>query len=289
MRLPRYRGPWGVLMTRWILIALVLATVGGPLARSANAAGDEYPHGDFEDDCSKCHSEEGWVPAVIDPVFREREHPFPLRQAHDLPSCRACHESLEFRRASPDCVGCHVDPHNNELGTDCSRCHVPRTFIDRRRMQRDHHLTRFPLRGTHRALDCEECHPPDSPDNLRWVGTPTECVSCHEAEYLATTEPDHRMVGFSTECDDCHAPSVWNAARFDHDSLFPIYSGRHRNLWNDCSTCHIAPGDFSQFSCLGCHPHSDQAETTDHHREVPGFVYRSQDCYRCHPRGEADD
>jgi hypothetical protein len=71
----------------------------------------------------------------------------------------------------------------------------------------------------------------------------------------------------------------------------PIYSGDHRGRWNACSTCHVSQGNFSEFSCFGCHPHDDESETTEHHEEedVDGYSYDSAACYACHPHGEADD
>jgi hypothetical protein len=248
----------------------------------------DYPHGAFEGDCSLCHGDEGWTPPVIDPDFRRNQHPFPLRRAHDLPDCRACHTTLDFTLASPECVNCHMDPHRGEFGIDCARCHIPRTFIDRSRMRRAHHQTRFPLRGSHRAVDCEDCHRLTAPGQLQYVHTPTECVACHREDYLGASDPDHTAAGFPTECDLCHAPGIWEQARFNqHQMFFPIYSGEHRNRWDACSTCHVVPGDFDKFSCLGCHPHDDETDTEGEHDGVLGFRYDSDACYACHPRGKA--
>jgi hypothetical protein len=266
-----------------------LAVLPAPLAQDEEP---EFPHGEFEGDCSQCHGDEGWTPLVLDPEFRGKLHPFPLRQAHDLQDCRACHsKTLDFTRADPACVSCHMDPHRSEFGTDCGRCHVPRTFIDRFRMQRMHHLTRFPLRGSHRALECEDCHPLVASGHLQFVRTPTECQACHLNDYLGATDPNHTTAGFPPECDACHAPGLWQQARFDHDSIFfPIYSGEHRNRWSGCSTCHVVPNDYRQFSCFGCHPHDDETTTTRDHSGPPpiaGFNYNSGACYACHPRGVA--
>ena len=296
----------------------------------------EFPHGDFDGDCTQCHSDEGWTPTAISREFRRSVHPFPLRQAHDLENCRACHSNLDFTLADPACVACHMDPHRGEMGIDCARCHVPRNFIDRTRMQRAHQETRFPLRGSHRALDCEDCHPIVQSGRLQFVNTPVECEACHLPLYQTTSDPDHAASGFPTDCDQCHAPSVWEQGRFNHafaqdpcvtchqddydatsdpdhtaasfptdcelchtptrwgnatfdHVAFPIYSGRHRGRWDACSTCHITPADFSDFSCFGCHPHSDEQETTSDHDDVDGFQYHSVACYACHPQGEADD
>jgi hypothetical protein len=316
-----------------VLVAVVVATAGRVMADD-----EEYPHGEWEGDCETCHSDEGFRPAVIDPEFRRKEHPFPLRMAHDLTDCRMCHRTLEFPLAEPVCVACHLDPHRDEFGTDCERCHVPRNWLDRSRMQRDHHLTRFPLRGTHRALDCEECHEIVPSGGLRFVGTPVDCVACHRArfegaqdpdhvagefptdcerchpvtvwgaarfdhriitepcaschldDYFATQDPDHEAAGFSTDCESCHRPTRWEDGQFvEHDGLFfPIFSGEHRNEWISCSDCHVAPSDFVTFSCLdSCHPHNDEAVTTEKHEDEPGFTYNSNACYACHPDGEA--
>jgi hypothetical protein len=305
--------------------------------QATRAEDSDTPHGEFSGDCTNCHGDEGFKPPVFVPEFREKIHPFPLRQAHDLPDCRLCHRSLDFTKAIPLCSSCHEDPHRGELGLDCGRCHVPRTFIDRRRMQEMHLGTRFPLLGVHRALDCEDCHRMQPQGALRWVGTPSECVGCHAQDFARTKNPDHKALGFPTECDLCHFPSAWEAARFNHaavnapcftchqgdyertadpshsaagfptdcglchkpggdwhkarfdhdEKFFPIYSGKHQNRWDVCSDCHVSPSDFSQFSCLGCHPHSNRQGTENHHDGVPGFSYDSPSCYACHPHGIA--
>ena len=59
--------------TTWIALAgaLVMLVLGGSAARWSVAADDEpeFPHGEFEEDCSLCHSDEGWSPAVISAEF----------------------------------------------------------------------------------------------------------------------------------------------------------------------------------------------------------------------------
>jgi hypothetical protein len=115
-------------------------------------------------------------------------------------------------------------------------------------------------------------------------------VSCHLDDYLATQDPNHEAADFPTDCESCHRPTRWEDGQFtDHDGLFfPIFSGDHRNAWTSCSDCHIAPANFSTFSCLdACHPHNDEAKTTEDHEDEPGFTYNSNACYACHPDGEA--
>jgi hypothetical protein len=152
---------------------------------------------------------------------------------------------------------------------------VPATF--------DHSLTAFPLTGAHRTVECQACHVDDV-----FAGTDPACVSCHLADYQATTNPDHLGSGFGTDCASCHGTSQWEGATFDHDGpFFPIYSGRHRNEWTSCSDCHVNPTDPSVFSCFGCHPHSDRQKTDEDHSGENGYVYESEACLACHPRGSS--
>jgi hypothetical protein len=107
------------------------------------------------------------------------------------------------------------------------------------------------------------------------------------SDYQGTTDPDHETAGFPLTCEDCHTTSTWLGATFDHDNqYFPIYSGKHQGEWNDCSDCHYNPSDYSSFSCILCHEHSDQSQVDNDHSEVNGYVYNGQSCYECHPDGD---
>jgi len=209
----------------WSLGCILLAGVS--LAQEEEPA---YPHGSYDDDCTLCHSADAWTPAVIRPEFDHADHGFPLLGAHAQTACRACHASLEFARVESTCVGCHADVHQNELGTDCARCHTSESFIDRSRMTRAHVTTRFPLRGTHRSADCEDCHVPVAQGRLQWVNTPVDCEACHLQSYLATTDPDHQAADFPRTCENCHRPSGWVPASFNHNTL---PSG------SQCVDCHL--------------------------------------------------
>ncbi len=47
------------------------------------------------------------------------------------------------------------------------------------------------------------------------------------------------------------------AAMPNHDALFPIHSGRHRNLWFSCRDCHPNKKNPSFFTCNRCHSPGD--------------------------------
>lgn len=236
----------------------------------------DYPHGDFQGDCATCHGPEGWSPAQIAPSFDHGElSEFTLEGSHRNAPCRSCHISLEFDKAGSDCVSCHRDIHNGELGADCSICHSTINFIDHAEELRSHRLTRFPLSGSHAALDCSSCHEPQPQGGMRFVNTRVDCVACHRAEFQATTSPNHVALGFDEDCTRCHAPLAWETARFDHDaSGFPL-SGAHSAL--TCDSCH-AGGQFAGApnQCVACH----QADFQQAPNHVSGNY--STDCQTCH-------
>ena len=230
----------------------------------------------YPTDCEQCHNTSDWD----DADFNHNLY-YPLTGAHKTLDCVACHAD-GYAGTPTDCWSCHKadyngtdDPDHRDAGfpTDCEQCHNTSDWED---ADFDHNLY-YPLTGAHKTLDCIACHADGYP------GTPTDCYSCHKADYNGTDDPDHQVAGFPTECELCHNTSDWDDAEFDHDAkYFPIYSGTHREVWDACSDCHTQPKNFSFFSCTVCH---ERRETDDDHDEVPGYVYESNACYSCHPRG----
>ena len=89
------------------------------------------------------------------------------------------------------------------------------------------------------------------------------------------------------DCLACHSTTAWEPSTFNHDAqYFPINSGEHRGEWQSCATCHIVPTDYRQHSCVGCHEHA-QASMDSEHRGVKNYLYDSNACYNCHPRGKS--
>ena len=265
-------------MTRQTLFAfaapaLLALACGVTPARAADEP--DYPHGDFNEDCSTCHTGDGWKPAVIAKDFRHTAR-FSLRGAHQTAKCRDCHKTLDFKKTSSVCADCHRDPHIGELGADCGRCHTPRNFIDRTAQLDAHRLTRFPLTGAHVTRDCEECHAPVAQGQLQYVNTPVDCQSCHLPLYQATTNPSHAAAGFPTDCSQCHAPTTWNRARFDHRTTsFPL-TGAHTTL--PCASCHANGYTGTPTACYACHQ-ADYEGTTDPSHVIQNYP---TDCSICH-------
>ena len=219
-------------MKRLILLGVALLLSGSVQAQQRTRS----PHGELKLECRACHRPDGWSVIRMSRDFDHARFGFALVGAHASSACRACHQSLDFKGAREDCTGCHTDVHRGELGADCARCHTPRAFQDREVMLRAHQTTRFALEGSHRALDCSNCHSPAGQGGLQFVARSTACVSCHAPEYAAARQPDHVAGGFPRDCANCHAATIWGRARFNHDmSGFPLV-GAHRAV--GCMECH---------------------------------------------------
>lgn len=208
-------------------------------------------------------------------------------------ACEICHTTPTNRQIF-SCLNCHehdrslMDPaHQGITGyayvsTSCYDCHPTGeggNFVD-------HDAQFFPIySGTHNNTwdQCQTCHV--DPSNQRVF----DCRVCHEHDQ-SLMDPFHQgMSGYSyvsTACYDCHPDG--NSGQFtQHDSqFFPIYSGRHRGTWNDCTICHNVPGNRAAFSCIDCHEHN-QSSMDSAHRGRNGYQYNSNACYDCHPNGRS--
>ncbi len=265
-------------MKTTIVLSALLALAPVAAAQQVRATADTHnPHGKLAQPCATCHAPNGWVPARISSAFDHAKGGFPLTGAHARAACRDCHRTLDFKGAPTDCAACHRDAHRGELGADCGRCHTPRSFIDRATMVRAHQETRFPLTGSHLALDCEQCHRPEPQGRLAFVNQPSDCVDCHRASYVATTTPNHPTAGFSTNCTQCHATTLWTTARFSHAGTgFPL-TGAHTTV--SCAGCH-GDGVYvgKSTACVSCHQAAYDGATDPNHTQA-AF---STDCTQCH-------
>jgi len=230
----------------------------------------------FPTDCSICHSTTSWAGAV----FNHNNTPFPLTGAHTAVACSSCHVNNVFAGLSTACSSCHMKDFNGTTNpnhvtsgfpTTCEVCHnttawQPATF--------DHSKTAFPLTGAHTTVACASCH-----IGGNYTTVPTDCYSCHKADYTGTTNPNHVAAGFPTTCQTCHTTTAWTGATFNH-SWFPI---PHHNA-QLCTDCHTNSSDYTVFVCTSCHT---QAQTNPQHQGVSGYVWNSVNCYNCHKNGRA--
>ena len=236
----------------------------------------DSPHGkDFRYSCDLCHSAESWELDKEIYAFQHDSTVFPLTGQHRAVECRQCHLSLVFLQAETECVECHADMHNQTVGMDCGRCHHTQSWIVPD-ISEIHRQGRFPLVGAHLSADCYQCHP--SASALRFEPLGVACYDCHQAEYLATTNPDHAAANYSTNCEDCHNIYAfdWAGSGIDH-SFFPLEQGH--DIAN-CNQCHTPGTDYSNISaeCYSCHEADYNASENPAHATAEF----STNCTECH-------
>ncbi|MCC6624944.1 MAG: hypothetical protein IT385_27100 [Deltaproteobacteria bacterium] len=254
-------------------------------ARAACVTCHDDPHrGEQGASCESCHDPSSWTPSNA--LLRHRGTRFPLVGMHAAADCTACHDRLrqDTWRATPsECFACHAEEYRREdvhpnhvtarFDRACDTCHSQATWMP----ARIDHDVYWPLRGAHATSDCFQCHAGD-----RYGGTPKACVDCHRDDYDRTSDPPHASFGIETRCERCHEDLGWSTLRSSwHERSFPIRRGDHAGL--ACTDCH-APGSPPQaFDCIGCHGRDG---TDREHRGVGGYVWASQACYGCHPKGD---
>lgn len=145
--------------------------------------------------------------------------------------CEKCHinsaEKVKFKPLSTQCVDCRKDPHKGNFGKTCQECHKDGKKLAGLSQQciachqKDdvhngsqpncknchtqhfwevtsfrHSLSKFPLRGAHRVIECTDCH-----NNGIYKGLSSSCVSCHLKDFNANPAPH---TSGNTNCIDCH-------------------------------------------------------------------------------------
>ena len=232
-------------------------------------------------ECEQCHNVQGWATSVKS--VRDHQNRFPLLGAHALVECDSCHKNAavgRFEGLTTDCVGCHVSsymntksPDHRALGfpTACQQCHT--TMDTWQGAKFDHNLTGFALTGAHATLDCASCHV-----GGKFHGTSANCISCHQKDFNATTNPNHVASGFPTTCQQCHSTTTWVGAKFDHTAMTGFaLTGAHITL--TCNQCHTN-GQFkgTPSNCVGCHQ-TDFNNTKNPNHVAAGFPTT---CSQCH-------
>jgi hypothetical protein len=231
--------------------------------------------------CDACHTPTTW--ANQREMFQVHSRTrFPLFVSHARLDCTACHRSqqpYEYKNTPAECGNCHLptylattNPNHVQAGFSrrCEDCHnitsptwLGVTFS---------HPASFPLQGGHAGLACSRCH-----SGGVHTGLSTACVSCHQQDYAATTNPNHVAGKFPTTCETCHTITSWRPAKFDHSQTgFPL-TGAHAQV--DCAQCH--PGGRytgTPRDCYSCHA-ADYNGTTDPNHRASGFPTQCQTCH----------
>lgn len=231
----------------------------------------------FGTDCVSCHTENSWIPSTFDHDVQY----FPINSGAHLgvwSECLECHtDPNNFSLFT--CVSCHLNPETDIAhlpvggyiyeNSACLSCHPNGEAMD----AFDHNMTNFPLTGGHIGLECLDCH------MNGFTGTPTDCYSCHDGDYIASTNPNHQQLNLPQDCITCHTTdSGWAPASFDiHDQFYPL-TGEHLVISNDCVMCHNGDYVNTPNTCAACHGEDYTASINPDHQElnIP------MECDNCH-------
>lgn len=270
----------------------------------------EDPHrGRFGAGCTDCHTEVSWTKLKMGKMKKRAFHEttrYPLRGAHALVACDACHRPLAKRgqvfRGLPfdRCDRCHIDAHQGQVEGDCDACHDLEGFSKPRFSEAAHAKTEYPLEGAHRVVGCARCHVDASPapkpsrklaralerrkrhDQLSPAKLSLEarrCRECHEDAHAGQLDARIAKDG----CEGCHAVSAWSEVTLDHDTQtgYPL-TGKHTEA--ACSGCHVAPKQGAPVTyrpidtdCQTCHLDAHFGQLAGEDAET--------DCARCHDTG----
>jgi hypothetical protein len=239
----------------------------------------------FSTDCASCHTEIEWIPSTFD---HDGQY-FPINSGThqgEWDACTDCHLN-PANYAEFSCVDCHEHNDPTELADDhqgvngyvyestaCLACHPTGDADD----NFNHDDTDFPLTGAHVTVACLDCHANG------FQGTPTDCESCHMAEFNNSTNPNHLVLGFSMDCASCHTTDpTWSPASLANHDDYWVLDGAHLPIANNCVDCHNGDYNNTPNDCAGCHIDNFNASSNPNHVNL-GL---STDCATCHTT-EAD-
>ena len=269
-------------------------------------------HSSFPTTCESCHSVDTWFGARFDHLAVTG---YALTGMHATLECTACHVNNRFKGTPSACFSCHQadytgtndPPHvRSNLPRDCGVCHSTTDWLN---AKFDHTaFTGYTLTGMHATLTCVQCHV-----NNQYVNTPTDCYTCHKADFASTSNPNHVATGMPTNCSICHTTSAWSPSSFDHSrTAFPLtgahlttacgqchLNNNYTSLPTDCYGCHKAdftgtknPAHVSAgfpTNCTVCHTTANWQNATFNHTTYTGYaltgMHASLNCLQCHLNG----
>ncbi len=160
-----------------------------PLSNQCSDCHKDGHKGNFGKSCQECHNEKGWKST------KDFHKNFTLSGLHFTLECSECHkDGKKLSGLSQQCIACHQkDDVHNGSSPNCNNCHTQH-FWEITSFR--HSLTKFPLRGAHRAIECSECH-----IGGVYKGLSNSCVSCHINDFNANPAPH---TSGNTNCITCH-------------------------------------------------------------------------------------
>ncbi len=272
------------------------------------------PHNNqFGQNCRKCHSEDSFRSVQGIPDFDHNQTGYKLEEKHLIVTCKACHKNKLTDPLKHDkCMDCHSDYHNgqfvkNGVRPDCSQCHTLKGFTSFSYTIEQHNQGNFPLKGSHEAIPCFECHKKQERWSFRQIGN--FCKDCHPDIHTSYIQAKYYP---ESDCRICHNENSWSDVNFDHSKTGFQLTGAHsrticrdchfrqsadRNIQQkfnglvpECSTCHT-DRHFRQFerngitNCTDCHDTEDwKASKFNHNTTAFKLDGKHADvpCIKCH-------
>lgn len=224
--------------------------------------------------CEQCHNGETFKVSSFS-IDKHQKSSFPLTGGHLAVACNDCHKPIApatkalYHFTQLSCTTCHEDVHHGEFAKrmneqnkagkalGCEACHSTKQWTDLSKF--DHSATRFPLLGSHRAVDCIECHKPPALErtlqHVNFSKAPQACNECHQDPH------GHQFADRENNCASCHNASKWKPSLFDHEKTVFSLKGGHQNV--ACGACHTlkkeVEGEMVLFykptpaACADCH------------------------------------
>lgn len=211
-------------------------------------------------DCSICHGLKSWKQDIT--FDHEKDTKYKLEGKHAETKCSSCHgitpkiKSAIYKWPNlnqKQCLSCHETVHKGHLsqkfqGGNCNSCHNQKEW---KISSFDHKITKYPLKGKHSEIKCEDCHKQKkdilsqiSKKNYHWMGLKTQCLSCHQ-DYHKFGDHKNIKLGNLNACSQCHDESKWSSIRnFSHNNntRYKI-DGKHLDL--KCNECHLPKSKIS--------------------------------------------
>jgi hypothetical protein len=232
-------------------------------------------------DCQRCHTPASWLVNNINEIHQRSR--FPLLGAHRTADCIQCHKSENLTRYDVNgvnCIDCHRDKYlattspnhvQSGISQDCTPCHPMNSF---QWTGTGFNHSFFPLTQGHSTVKCADCH-----TNGSYTNANPDCNSCHQNDFLATTNPNHSLSKISTACKDCHSLSPgWKPTSFNH-SGYPLTLG---HAVPTCADCHKGNYTSTSTDCYSCHLLDYTSSTNPNHVTV-GFQTTCATCHTTNP------
>ena len=215
----------------------------------------------FGQNCRQCHNEASFQVVKGIAGFDHNKTNFKLEGMHANVNCKSCHKKSFTDPLSHDrCTNCHADYHNkqfskNGISPDCIHCHSVKGFSGSSYTLAQHDLNAFPLKASHMAVPCNECHKKQERWSFKGIGV--NCKDCHKDVHQNIIQTKYYPDG---NCSTCHTESRWSSVSFNHSVTAFKLTGAHTR--QECRACHFtsdADGAVQQkfaglsSNCSNCH------------------------------------